>query len=89
MLFTSQMNNEMLKGGKDRLAQFAPPMPHHVYMGGDKRKIATGMIGLHRRLRDRGECPSSALRCSSPKARVMSVSMPLTPWGLWAVASAS
>jgi|GEM_PF-5792848 len=54
-LFTSQMNNEAIKGGRDRLAQFAPPMPHHVYMGGDKRKIATGMIGLHRRIRDQLE----------------------------------
>lgn len=51
-LFTSQMNNEAIRGGRDRLAQYGPPMPHHVYMGGHKRMIATGMIGLHRRLRD-------------------------------------
>lgn len=51
-LFTSQMNNESIKGGRDRLAQFGPPMPHHVYMGGDKRKVAVGMLGLHRRVRD-------------------------------------
>lgn len=52
-VFTSQMNNESVKGGRDRLAQYGPPMPHHVFMGGFKRFIATGMIGLHRRLRDR------------------------------------
>lgn len=52
-LFTSQMNNESVKGGRDRLAQYGPPMPHHVYMGGHKRQVATGMIGLHRRIRDR------------------------------------
>ena len=52
-LFTSQMNNESVKGGRDRLAQYGPPMPHHVFMGGFKRFVATGMIGLHRRLRDR------------------------------------
>jgi KaiC/GvpD/RAD55 family RecA-like ATPase len=52
-LFTSQMNNESVKSGRDRLAQYGPPMPHHVFMGGHKRQIATGMIGLHRKLRDR------------------------------------
>ena len=51
-LFTSQMNNEAMKGGRDRLAQFGPPMPHHVYMGAHKRMVATGMIGLHRKLRE-------------------------------------
>ena len=54
-LFTSQMNNESVKRGNDRLAQFGPPMPHHVFMGAHKRMVATGMIGLHRKLRDRGE----------------------------------
>jgi hypothetical protein len=52
-LFTSQMNNDAMKGGRDRLAQFGPPMPHHVFMGGHKRFVSTGMIGLHRKLRDR------------------------------------
>lgn len=51
-LFTSQMNNEAVRGGRDRLAQFGPPMPHHVFMGAHKRMIATGMLGLHRKLRD-------------------------------------
>jgi KaiC/GvpD/RAD55 family RecA-like ATPase len=51
-VFTSQMNNDAIKGGRDRLAQYGPPMPHHVFMGGHKRFIATGMIGLHRKLRD-------------------------------------
>jgi len=54
-VFTSQMNNEAIKGGNgNRLAQYGPPQPTHVYMGSHKRQIATGMIGLHRRLRDQG-----------------------------------
>ena len=53
-VFTSQMNNEAIKGGNgSRLAQYGPPQPTHVYMGSHKRQIATGMIGLHRRIRDR------------------------------------
>jgi hypothetical protein len=52
-LFTSQMNNESVKRGNDRLAQYGPPMTHHVFMGAHKRMVATGMIGLHRKLRDR------------------------------------
>lgn len=51
-LFTSQMNNEAVKHGHDRLAQFGPPMPHHVFLGGHKRQVGTGMVGLHRKLRD-------------------------------------
>jgi len=59
-VFTSQMNNESVKGrANDRLAQYGPPQPHHVYMGSHKRQIATGMLGLHRRVRDPlpGETP--------------------------------
>lgn len=54
VVFTSQMNNGSLAGRRDRLAQFGPPMPQDVFMGGHKRFVATTMIGLHRRLRDRG-----------------------------------
>jgi hypothetical protein len=53
LLCASQLNNEMLRNSRDRLAQYGPPQPHHVFMGGHKRQIATGMIGLHRKLRDR------------------------------------
>jgi hypothetical protein len=50
-LFTSQMNNEAVRGGRDFLAQYGPALPHHVYLGAHKRMIATGMINLHRKLR--------------------------------------
>lgn len=48
MLVATQCNNEAVKG--DRLGQYQPPQPHHVYMGSHKRMIATGMIGLYRPL---------------------------------------
>lgn len=53
LLCASQLNNASMAGGRDRLAQYGPPQPNHVFMGGHKRQIATGMIGLHRKLRDR------------------------------------
>jgi hypothetical protein len=53
LLAASQLNNAAMVGGRDRLAQYGPPQPNHVFMGGHKRQIATGMIGLHRKLRDR------------------------------------
>jgi hypothetical protein len=53
LLCASQLNNDMLRGSRDRLAQFGPPMPHHVFMGGHKRQVCTGMIGLHRKLREK------------------------------------
>lgn len=46
MLVATQCNNEAVKG--DRLGQYQPPQPHHVYMGGTKRQVATGMLGLFR-----------------------------------------
>jgi hypothetical protein len=55
LLAASQLNNASMAGGRDRLAQYGPPQPNHVFMGGHKRQVATGMIGLHRRLRDRAE----------------------------------
>ena len=55
LLCTSQLNNAALIGGRDRLAQYGPPQPNHVFMGGHKRQIATTMIGLHRKIRDRRE----------------------------------
>lgn len=54
LLCASQLNNEMLSGSRDRLAQYGPPQPNHVFMGGHKRQVCTGMIGLHRKLRERG-----------------------------------
>ncbi|RTL04108.1 MAG: hypothetical protein EKK62_17075 [Acidimicrobiia bacterium] len=46
VLVSSQLNNEVLRG--DPLAQLRPPMPHHVYQGGHKRFVVTGMLGLYR-----------------------------------------
>jgi replicative DNA helicase len=52
LLFTSQLNLEIAKG-TDHLAKFGPPRDSHVLMGNTKRQIATGMIGLFRKPRDR------------------------------------
>ncbi len=49
-IVATQFNNEGLKG--DRLGQYQPPQPHHVFMGGSKRQIAWGMLGLYRPIRD-------------------------------------
>lgn len=48
MMVATQCNNEAVKG--DRLGQYQPPQPHHVYMGSHKRMVATGMLGLYRPL---------------------------------------
>jgi hypothetical protein len=45
---TSQLNNAVVGGGQDHLARYQPPREHHVLMGGKKREVATGMIGLFR-----------------------------------------
>lgn len=50
VIVATQLNNEGLKG--DPLGIHRPPQPHHVYMGGKKRQIAWGMLGLYRPLRD-------------------------------------
>lgn len=50
VLAATQFNNEGARG--DRLGQYQPPQPHHVYMGGHKRQIAWGMLGLYRPLKD-------------------------------------
>jgi KaiC/GvpD/RAD55 family RecA-like ATPase len=53
LLFTSQANQEAMKGGGDCLAQYQPPRPSHVLMGNTKRQIATGMVGIYRPTRAR------------------------------------
>lgn len=50
VLAATQFNNEGARG--DRLGQYQPPQPHHVYMGGHKRQIAWGMLGLYRPLKE-------------------------------------
>lgn len=52
LLFTSQLNLEIAKS-PDHLAKFGPPRDGHVLMGNTKRQVATGMIGLFRKPRDR------------------------------------
>jgi hypothetical protein len=51
-LFTSQANQEAMKGG-DQLSQYRPPQPNHVLMGNTKRQVCTGMIGVYRPIRTR------------------------------------
>lgn len=49
MLCATQLNNQGVRA--DPLASYRAPQPHHVYLGPQKRMIATGMIGLYRPLR--------------------------------------
>jgi hypothetical protein len=49
---SSQLNNQVIVG-QDHLARYQPPREHHVFMGGVKRQVATGMLGLYRPLRER------------------------------------
>jgi archaellum biogenesis ATPase FlaH len=49
MLVATQLNNEVVRGNV--MAQYHPPQPHHVYLGGQKRQIAAGMLGLYRPLK--------------------------------------
>jgi hypothetical protein len=46
MLVATQLNNQGVRA--DPLAGFRPPQPHHVYLGPQKRMIASGMLGLYR-----------------------------------------
>jgi KaiC/GvpD/RAD55 family RecA-like ATPase len=57
---TSQLNNAVVGGGQDRMARYQPPREHHVLMGGKKREVATGMIGLYRPLR--AQLPNESFR---------------------------
>lgn len=50
VIVATQFNNESLRG--DRLGPYQPPQPHYVYMGGHKRQVAWGMLGLFRPLRE-------------------------------------
>lgn len=48
-LVATQFNNEAIKG--NRAGRYLPPQPGHVFMGGHKRQIASGMLGLYRPLK--------------------------------------
>lgn len=53
VIATSQLNNSAVAGGQDHLARYQPPREQHVFMGGVKRQVATGMVGLFRPIRER------------------------------------
>jgi len=48
LVCTSQLNNAIVANGQDHLARYQAPREHHVLMGGKKREVCTGMIGLFR-----------------------------------------
>lgn len=48
-LVATQFNNDAIKG--NRAGRYLPPQPGHVFMGGHKRQIASGMLGLYRPLK--------------------------------------
>jgi hypothetical protein len=48
-LVATQFNNEAVRG--NRIGRYLPPQPSHVFMGGHKRQIASGMLGLYRPLK--------------------------------------
>jgi hypothetical protein len=52
VLAATQFNNEMIRGNRSGMHQ--APQPGAVYMGGHKRQIATGMLGLYRPLKLNG-----------------------------------
>lgn len=47
-LVATQFNNDAVKG--NRVGRYLAPQPNYIYMGGHKRQIADGMIGLYRPL---------------------------------------
>lgn len=48
-LVATQFNNDAVKG--NRAGRYLPPQPGHVFMGGHKRQIASGMLGIYRPLK--------------------------------------
>lgn len=51
LLFTSQLNLSVSRT-PDHLSKYQPPRVHDVLMPGVKQQIATGMVGLFRKVRD-------------------------------------
>jgi hypothetical protein len=49
VIIATQTNNDQVRG--DRLAQFHPPQPQHIFMGSHKRFVVAGCVGLYRPLR--------------------------------------
>ena len=50
LILMSQANQEALRNSRDKLAKYMPPQENHVLFGGQKRMVATGMLGLYRPL---------------------------------------
>lgn len=75
VLVATQLNNEVLRG--DPLAQLRPPQPHHVFMGGHKRHVATGMLGLYRPL-DPQVSPDVLKAVRKGEREVLDVALPHT-----------
>lgn len=51
LVFTSQLNLNISRN-PDHLAKYSPPRVDHVFMPSIKLQVATGMIGLFRKVRD-------------------------------------
>lgn len=51
-VLTSQLNMDAMRGGSDRLAKYQPPQVNHLWMPGVKTHVATGIVGLFRKVRD-------------------------------------
>jgi len=49
LLVATQLNQDAVKG--DPLAKVLPPLESHIKMGGHKREVVDGMLGLYRPLR--------------------------------------
>lgn len=77
VIVATQFNNEGAKG--DIFGLHRPPQPHHVYMGGKKRQIAWGMLGLFRPMRD--DVTAEDMK----RARVTGIVKPLLEPGVLAV----
>lgn len=51
LVMTSQLNMDILRG-PDRLAKYQPPQVNHLWLPGVKTHVATGIVGLFRKIRD-------------------------------------
>lgn len=51
LVLTSQLNMDILRG-PDRLAKYQPPQVHHLWLPGVKTQVATGIVGLFRKIRE-------------------------------------
>ena len=52
VLAATQFNNDVVR--TNRILRYSAPQPNYIYMGGHKRQIASGMLGLYRPLKING-----------------------------------